>query len=168
MNLLFRLLSIVLFAGWRPKLSFRDKAVLKFRVWPTDLDILMHMTNSKFLALMDVGRMDLMGRTGTFKKAVAAGVYAVVAAETIKFKKSLQLFEKFEIQTQVIGWDEKYFYIEQLFVAGDRVCAHAYVQVAFRQRGRSGAVSVKNILELASYQGVPPALPDNVRQAFPL
>ena len=64
MNLLLRL-ALVLFQGRRgPRLGLLDTGSLHMRVWPTDLDVLMHMNNGRYLSLMDLGRVDLLVRSG--------------------------------------------------------------------------------------------------------
>ena len=67
MNLYLRLLLMSLRAragrGGRP-LSIWDTAVTAFRVAPTDLDVLGHMNNGRYASLFDLGRFDLLVRTG--------------------------------------------------------------------------------------------------------
>jgi acyl-CoA thioesterase FadM len=92
MNMLFRMFWFMFFGGSGKRLRLMDKAETSFRVWPTDLDILMHMNNGKYLSLMDLGRIDLMQRCGAAKVLKANKIFPVVAAETIHFRKSLKLF----------------------------------------------------------------------------
>lgn len=72
-----------------------------------------------------------------------------VASETIRFRRSLAPFQSFELRTRILGWDEKCFYIEQLFVAPSRrgeeiVCAVGLVRALFR--GREGNVPTREVL----------------------
>lgn len=39
-----------------------------------------------------------------------------VAASSIRFRRSLELFQKVVLKTRVLFWDEKAFYMEQRFV----------------------------------------------------
>ena len=41
---------------------------------------------------------------------------SVVVAETILFRRSLTLFQRFEIETRIVGWDERAFLLEQRFL----------------------------------------------------
>ena len=68
MNLWLRLLWAL--SSWRSrgKLSVWDVGVRSFRVWPSDLDIFNHMNNGKYGSLMDLARLDLMLRSGTWQK----------------------------------------------------------------------------------------------------
>jgi acyl-CoA thioesterase FadM len=64
------------------------------------------------------------------------GFFPVLTAETIRFQKSLQLFSRFTLQTQALGWDEKNFYVEQIFLRGDVVYARALISA--RMLNKSG------------------------------
>ncbi len=64
MNLFFRLLRLLLTARWRGRLGPLDESVLKLRVWPVDLDVNLHMNNGRYLSVMDLGRVDVILRTG--------------------------------------------------------------------------------------------------------
>ena len=102
-----------------------------YRVWPTDLDIFRHMNNAKFLALLDISRYDLALRSGTWGKWKKLGWYPVVVAETITFRKSLLPFQKFEIESKVVGWDDVAFYFECRFTVKGEVYATAHIRVRF-------------------------------------
>lgn len=106
-----------------------------FRVWFTDLDVLFHMNNGKYFSLMDLARTDLMVRSGAFRKLSKEKMYPVVAAETMKFKRSLNLFQKFIIETKVIGWDEKSVFLEQIFKSKKGIHAYAVVRGQFLKKG---------------------------------
>jgi YbgC/YbaW family acyl-CoA thioester hydrolase len=123
-----------------------DPCHTHFRVWLTDLDVLMHMNNGKYFSLMDLARVDLMGRAGALKTLSKKGIYPVVASETMKFKKSLKLFQKFTIKTQVIGWDERNFFLEQQFLSQKKLVSLAYVKAQFLRKN-GNKVSTKEIFE---------------------
>lgn len=41
----------------------------------------------------------------------------VIGASTIRYRRSLEIWESFQIQTKIRGWDDKAFYLEQRFVS---------------------------------------------------
>src|SRR5258706_9609368 len=64
MNMFFRLIRIYLRARWS---SARDPlriSRLTFIVSPTDLDIFRHMNNGVYFSIMDLGRVDMLVRSG--------------------------------------------------------------------------------------------------------
>lgn len=140
MNLFFRMLWLNIRAQFRPRLSLLDTSVTPFRVWPTDLDPLWHMNNGKYLSIMDLGRMDLMIRSGTWSKLKKAGWYPVVAGQTIAYYRSLNPWRRFQVRTRVLGLDDRWGYLEQEFVSAGVVCARAYVRTRFLKR-TGGSVS---------------------------
>ena len=134
MNLYFRLLLLWLRNRRQAPMDLWGTAKTPFRVLPTDLDPLGHMTNSRYLTIMDVGRIDLMMRSGFWTKMKEQGWYPVVAGQTITYRKSLQPGRRFELHTRIIGFDDRWGYLEQTFRAGTTVYAQAYVRTRFLKR----------------------------------
>jgi acyl-CoA thioesterase FadM len=115
MNRLFRLLWLALRSRWAPKCPTLGPSTLSMRVWPNDLDVFLHVNNGVYFTLCDLARVDLMLRSGT--SGVTAGPRRpfLVAAQTIQLHRPLRLFERFRIETRVLGWDEKAFFVEHRF-----------------------------------------------------
>ncbi|XP_040208031.1 protein THEM6 [Rana temporaria] len=86
-------------------------------VLPHDLDFLLHMNNSRYLREADFARLSCFTRCGLFGAIHGLGAGMVMAACTVRYRRSLRLFEAFEIRTRLICWDDKAFYVEQRFVA---------------------------------------------------
>ncbi|HEV2566447.1 MAG TPA: hypothetical protein VGU19_15340 [Microvirga sp.] len=65
MNLWLRVLHLIVTSVFRARLDpVRDVSRLTFRVWPHDLDTSLHMNNGRYWTLMDLGRTDMMIRSG--------------------------------------------------------------------------------------------------------
>jgi acyl-CoA thioesterase FadM len=118
------------------------------RVLPTDLDILGHMNNGVYLSIMDLGRMDLMIREGFWAKLRAQKMYPVMVSETITFRRSLNPWERFILETRVIGVDDKAVFVEQRFVIDGEIAASAMTRARFLQVG-GPTVSIERLSELA-------------------
>ncbi|TXN29404.1 acyl-CoA thioesterase [Lacisediminihabitans profunda] len=149
MHLLFRTFLVWLRRN-RRGLDVHDVGRISFRVLPTDLDVLGHMNNGVYLSIMDLGRMDLMQRSGVLPRLMKAGFYPVMADETISFRRSLQPWQRFSIETRIVGYDEKAVYVEQRAVAGGEIYARATMRSRF-VRKTGGTVSTA---ELASVAGI--------------
>lgn len=165
MNLILRLLSLSVFSVRGVPASPLGPCRTEFRVWPTDLDVLGHVNNGKYLSLMDLARVDLLNRAGLSAMIRARGWYPVVVAENIAFRRSLTLFQRFEIRTEVIGWDDKAFYITQDFEHNRTVVASALVKARFLAR-EGERVQPQSILNLAGLTPEQPPLPTWVTSAF--
>ncbi|WP_458781375.1 acyl-CoA thioesterase [Arthrobacter sp. D3-16] len=152
MHLLLRTLLLLITSSRRPPLTVWDGSSLPLRVLPTDIDIAMHVNNGMYLSLMDLGRFDLMVRSGVWKRMRRRGWGPVVAAETIAFRKSLQLWQQYTIETRIIGLDAKAIYFEQRMVADGEIYARAYIATRLVHKGRP--VSQEEILREF---GQPPA-----------
>src|SRR5690606_7581978 len=127
------------------------------RAWP-DLDALRHVNNGIYFCLLDLARVDLTTRSGLTARMKEAGYYGVLAAETIRFRRSLQLFQAFEVESRVIGWDEKVFALRQTFICKGSEVATAVVWVRFLKR-TGGGVSPREMLALVDYDGPEVPLP---------
>lgn len=144
MHMFFRTLWHQLFVGRRgSKLGFEGVSRSRFRVWPTDLDILRHMNNGKYLSIMDVARFDLIQRNGVWTLFAREGWYPVVVGQTISYRKSLNPWKRFWIESRILGFDDQAVYMEQRFVRPDaerRPDIHARAIVRARILRRSGGV----------------------------
>jgi acyl-CoA thioesterase FadM len=148
--MIFRTIFQLIRSRRRPAVHIHAVAIISFRVLPTDLDILRHMNNGTYLSIMDLGRTDLLIRAGAWAKMVALGYYPVVANETISFRKSLQPWQRFTLETRIAGYDEKSVYVEQRFVVDGEIYARAFVRGRFLKKS-GGTVSLP---ELATALGV--------------
>lgn len=157
MNRLLRLLWLLLVSRWRTRVAPLETCITPFRVWPTDLDPLLHMNNGIYLCIMDLGRFDLLRRSGLWPLIQRQGWYTVVVAETIQFRRSLNLFERFDISTRVLGWDEKAIIIEQRYIRGGEVVAHALVRARVLKKA-GGHVAPAELLQAAGVDTVSPPL----------
>jgi acyl-CoA thioesterase FadM len=145
MHLIFRTIHIFLRARRGERISRFGIAETPFRVWATDLDIFRHMNNGVYLSILDLGRMDLLSRSGIWAVFTAKRWYPVVVAETISFRKSLTLGQRFTVESKVLGFDAKSVYIQQRFVVAGEVYAEAFVRGRFLKRG-GGVVQIPEVL----------------------
>jgi acyl-CoA thioesterase FadM len=162
-NLFFRLIYTLLVSRFRSACPPLGPCRTPFRVWPSDLDVLRHMNNGVYLSILDLARVDLMIRSGVFRKLNAQGWYPVIASETIQFRKSLELFDRFDVITQMLGWDDKAFLLLQQFERRGAIIATAAIRARFLKRS-GGTVSPQELLSLVNHTGPAPELPDWVRR----
>ena len=165
MNMIFRLLALFFLAQRRSQTSPLGPCRTPFRVWPTDLDVLRHVNNGVYLSLMDLARVDLLTRAGYSAAIRKRGWYPVVVAETISFRRSLTLLQRFEIVTEVIGWDDKAFYLTQDFERDGAVVASAVVKARFLGRGGE-RVQPQSVVDLSPVDVQQPVLPQWVAAAL--
>jgi acyl-CoA thioesterase FadM len=129
---------------------------LPLRTLPTDIDVLRHMNNGRYLSLFDLGRWDLLVRTGLLDATRERGWYPVVSSETITFRKSLQLWQRFVVETRFLGHDDRALYLEHRAVVRGEIYARAIIRARMLRRG-GGTVDHD---ELFAAVGRPEGLPD--------
>jgi len=140
-------------------MQIHEIGVRPFRIWPTDLDIFRHMNNGVYLTLMDLGRFDMLKRTGAWALCQKANIYPIVVGETISFRKSLTLGQKFTIETGVIGWDDVAFFIQQRFVVNGEIYADAVVRLRFLKNPKGTPTPAEVLDIIGGWQGEQPKLP---------
>ena len=164
MNLFLRLCRIIIQAFFRAPLGFFNTSVLEFTVWLHDLDINRHMTNSRYLSLMDLGRTDLLIRSGLAKKVYQLKWSPVLGAATIRWRKALNLFDRCQLHTRTLGWDEKWIYIEQRVTCKGFVHAIAVVKGLFVSH--DGSVPIQRVVDLINPGVQSPELPYAIKLWF--
>jgi acyl-CoA thioesterase FadM len=161
MSFLLRLLLVMLRAGFGKRRGLHEPSRVRVRVWPNDLDLNIHMNNGRYLTLMDLGRMDLMLRTGAMKLWFSRGWQPLVALSACRHFKALKCFQAFELRTTLLGWDEKWFYFEQRFLRGDDLYALGVVKALMA--GKEGPVPSERLFKELGYENIfhhSPALPE--------
>jgi acyl-CoA thioesterase FadM len=125
-----------------------DPIRTNFRVLPNDLDILGHVNNGRYLTLMDLGRINLIGRSGLAKKMLPLKWYPLIGSVTMTYFRPLKMLQKYQIQTRLICWDEKWFFLEQKFLMKEFTVAIGIVRAQIH--GPKGRVSPDLVLSLIS------------------
>lgn len=161
MKLFLRLFWLYITQSRRSRCSILGPATTTLRVFPNDLDIFFHVNNGVYLTYADLGRTDLMLRSGAFSKIRKQGWYAVAAGVSIEFRRSLKLGQQVTITTRILGWSEKAMYLEQVFESKGRHVGHLIVDARFLS-AKGDRVSCEQLLELLDLKIQSPALPPSV------
>lgn len=161
MNLYLRLFRLLLRLPFVHRQGLLEPGWLRFRVWPNDCDINLHMNNGRYLTFMDLGRVHLLAQIGMLRELFRRHWAPVLSAAEMNFIRPLRPFQAFDLVTRLLTWDEKYFYIEQRFVSEGRLCAIGMVKGLFLH-GRE-RVATFTVLEALGLDRAPPALPEVVR-----
>ncbi len=171
MNLWLRLIWLFLTAPMRPKLTIPgDVSTLDFRVLPHDLDLSFHMNNGRYLQIMDLGRIDLLIRSGLSGAVWRNGWTPVVNAAVVRFRRELRAFDRYRLETHIIGWLEQAVLIEQTFIFADgeregQVSARALFKGALYDRKEQRYVPVTQMMEMIGTTAPSPELAPDV-EAF--
>lgn len=168
MNLYFRLILIILKSYWKPKITDVLKGCRSiFHVLPTDLDTNLHMNNGRYLTIMDLGRLDLVLRTGLMRVMMKKNSIPVLSSVKIRYRLPLQAFQKYELTTRVICWDEKWVFMEQRFVIAKgrkkgATAAIALLKGGFYDRKGKKTVPTQDLMDIVGMDLVSPDFPDYI------
>lgn len=151
---MFRLVRILTSSLTAPRLDLFDEVRTRFRALPSDCDENLHVNNGRYLRLMDYGRLALVTRLGIAQAMVRNKWGAVVGAVEMEFLKEIPLLSSFEIVTRIVGWDEKWFFMEQRFERDGVLLAIGRVQGVFRANGRT-VPTAEVLAEIGPWQKSP-------------
>lgn len=129
-------------------------------VLPSDLDFQFHMNNSKYLREMDFGRIYHFISTNFYRCVLGCGGNLLLGATMIRYRRSLQLWQRFSLQTRILCWVDDAVYVEQRFLNhGDGfVCAIALLKMSTK------GVKVNQVLERLCTDGTQsPPFPPHVK-----
>jgi len=104
-----------------------------------------------------------MLRSGLFKILRGEGIYPVVASQTIRYRRSLAPFARFDVRTQVLGWDDRFIFLYQSFERSCEKVAAAIVKDIFLRK-TGGRVPPVELIQLAGLNGDETQLPPWVHQ----
>ncbi len=137
MSIWLRFFWVVIAGFFKKPLQAADVSVLNQRVWPDELDINVHMNNAKYLAVMDLGRTDWIVRSGAWKLMRYEKMSPIVGGAMVRYRRSLKLFQPYLLKTRLLGWDERWLYIEQIMECRDGGAACLAVQrTTFTRNGK--------------------------------
>lgn len=161
-NLFFRLLLLFIRLRWMPRVGLFDTVRMPMRAWLTDIDLNWHVNNSRYLAMMDLGRVQMMGQAGLLPKLFKLKWTPIAQAVEIRYIRDIKPFARFELESRLLGWDDKYWYMEQRFFSGETTHAVALVRGLFLE-GRK-KVANDRLAELAGVSPISPPLPEMVQR----
>jgi acyl-CoA thioesterase FadM len=161
-NLLFRLIKILSFAIGHRRVELLAATRVRLRVWPNDLDLNFHVNNGRYLSLADLGRIDYFIRSGLFEVARRERAFPIVGDAIAKFRRDLKVFEVFDIETRMLGWDHKWGFMEHRFIKDGRVIGVVAIRGVFR--GKDGPVDPNVFLAGLAHHHPSPPLPQWIQE----
>ena len=132
--------------------------VASLRCWPWDADMFWEMNNGRVLTIYDLGRFGLAQRTGLMRVLRANGWGLVVAGCSVRYRARVRPFQIIELRTRLIGWDRRFFYIEQAMWRGQTACNHGLMRTGVTEGGR--LVDTSRVAEALGVDDPSPDLPD--------
>jgi len=100
------------------------------------VDLNRHMNYASYLEVMELGRWDWAIRSGAMRRLVGTGLWPVVVKVDIDYRRELKPFQRFVVDTRVVGFERRMMRFEQHVLVGDRVHAKAKINTLMLHHGK--------------------------------
>uniref|UniRef100_U5EXY0 Protein THEM6 n=1 Tax=Corethrella appendiculata TaxID=1370023 RepID=U5EXY0_9DIPT len=102
---------------FQKKIKINEKSTIYSLCTTQDVDIFIrHMNNARYLRELDFARFHFYGLTGIYQKIKSRRGGAVQGASSVRYRRTIPIFNPYKIETQLIWWDDKAIYLEQKFI----------------------------------------------------
>lgn len=156
-----RLANEMRIARKSPPLGPFGAHVSTHRCWPWDLDPWVELNNGRTLTLYDLGRLPMALRNGLVGILRDNGWSITVAGNSTRYRRRIRMFQKFTMITRTLGWDERFFYVEQSIWSRGECCNQMLLRGAITSA--QGIVPPSELIRAGGYHEAPPPLPDWVK-----
>lgn len=130
--------------------------------WPWDLDFWLELNNGRTLTLYDLGRIPLARRLGLIAALKENGWGLTVAGVSVRYRRRVRAFDRLEMRSRVLGWDQRFFYLEQGMWKGENCTSHALFRTAVT--GPDGIIEPVHVAKEMGVSNQSPALPQWVQE----
>lgn len=144
-----------------PPLALGEVHVSHHICWPWDLDPWMELNNGRTLTLYDLGRIPFVRRMGLIGMLRDRGWGMAVAGASVRYRRRVTAFQRLEMRSRALGWDDRFLYLEQaMFTQGGEAASHVLLRSAITRRGKGGIIPPADLDRALGGDGHSPALPD--------
>lgn len=142
-----------------PFSSLTETHVTHHMCWPHDLDGFLELNNGRALTLYDLGRGALAQRAGLIVMLRRERWALTMAGSHVRFRHRIRGFERFEMRSRAVCWDDKFIYIEQSMWKKDGKCAsHVLYRAAVTDH--NGIVAAPRVLTSLGLDASSPPMPE--------
>ncbi|MGH1367981.1 MAG: acyl-CoA thioesterase [Maritimibacter sp.] len=153
-----RMIKELVVTARQPPLPLDGVHISHHICWPWDLDMWMELNNGRTLTIYDLGRIPLARRVGLIKAMTANRWGLTMAGASVMYRKRVRMFDKLEVRSRALGWDDKFVYLEQSMWKGSACTSHILYRTAVTDK--SGIVSPARVLDALGLDTPSPELPD--------
>ena len=118
-----------------PQLGFGDVHVSYHMCMPWDLDPWIELNNGRTLTLYDLGRIPLAARSGLLNVLKERRWGMTMAGACVRYRRRIRMFERIEMRSRALCWDDRFIYIEQSMWKTNGDCAGHIVYLVRPVRG---------------------------------
>ena len=143
----------------QPPLGLGEIHVSHHICWPWDVDMFLELNNGRTLTVYDLGRFMMAQRGGLIKAIVSNGWTLAMAGATVRYRKRVTMFQRIEMRSRAVGWDDRFMYLEQSMWNSKGECtSHVLYRSATLEKGKS--IPPARVVQAMGHDPVSPPLPD--------
>ena len=125
--------------------SLDEELSISVRAWPTDSDMSV-VNHAALISLMELGRIDLMARSGFLSLALRNGWSVPISIIGVRFVRPVRPLQRLTVLTKLAYADDQWLYVRHRIARGKKPVAAAVVQATVR-KGRE-RISHQQVLGL--------------------
>lgn len=107
---------------------------------PWDIDPWRELNNGRTLTLYDIGRIALFVRTGLDAVLKREGWGAAVAGASIRYRRRVRAFDRFEMRSVWVGRCARFLYFHQTMWKEDEAASSLLIREAVTREGEGPAI----------------------------
>lgn len=139
------------------KLDLLDTHISQHLCWPWDLDPWVELNNGRTLTLYDLGRMPMITRIGLVGVLREQGWGITIAGSNVRYRRRIRMFDQITMVSRVVGWDHRFFYIDQSMWVRGQACSQAVLRAAVTSA--KGIVAPDQVMDVTGRSAMSPDLP---------
>lgn len=140
--------------------SLFDVVSQEYRVRLIDIDSNLQLRTGTYTRIMDRRRREHGLLTGLLDHMAKARLNTVLANTEIAYVRELRPYQRFQVHTRLLGWDDKYLYYDQRFDSQNKLHTHALHRLACLHGGQAAGTSA--LQEALGHHHPSPPLPEYV------
>ena len=154
-----RMIKELIVSRKAPDLPLTGTHVSHHICWPWDIDIWLELNNGRSLTLYDLGRIPLAKRVGLITALRKNRWSLTMAGSSVRWRARIRPFERFEMHSRCVGWDDKFVYLTQSMWKRDGRCAS---EILYRSAvtDRNGIVAPERLMAAMGRTEAAPPLPE--------
>ena len=151
---------------WRvrkaPRLPLTGTHVSHHYCLPWDIDMWMELNNGRTLMLYDLGRIPLAQRVGLVRVLRRKRWGLTMAGASVRYRRRVHSFERVEMRSRAICWDDRFVYLEQSMWKANGECAN-HILYRSAVTGPGGIVPPHEVIAELGEDTTSPPMPGWVR-----
>lgn len=140
-----------------PPLGLTGTHVSHHTCMPWDIDPWMELNNGRTLTLYDLGRIPYARRIGLDRALRANRWGMAVAGASVRYRRRIKAFDRVEMRSRGLGWDDRFLYIEQSLWRNGEAANQILIRSAVTSK--AGIIAPARLVEALGEATESPPLP---------